>query len=160
MCEPTFLWHLNNLLIIVIIHTFLMSGRLTNEDHLETRTLLHQTLVFWSLTLDHTDVDGNWNSPIYPSSAKLPQGLTSLLASSMSYTLAFSSFSHQHSIGGGMKPLLYLPLPGKLIMQWPIPILSSWFSQSNLWLSLQDSPSPPIMFFTECLVSLLLHWWL
>jgi hypothetical protein len=107
--------------VIAIIHTFLMSGRLTNKNYLKTRMLLYQMMVFWSLRLDHTDIDGKCNSPIYPSSAQLPQGLTSLtyhlsLASSMSYTSAFSLFSYQHLIGGGMKPPLHLPLFGRLIM--------------------------------------------
>jgi hypothetical protein len=119
--------------VIAIIHSFLMSGRLMNEDHLETRMLLYQMMVFWSLRLDHTDIDGKCNSPIYTSSAKFPQGLSSptyhlLLASLMSYTSAFLSFSRQHSIGGGTKPSLYLPLLGRLIMWCPISILSSWFS--------------------------------
>ena len=46
--------------VITIIHTFLLSGTLTNEDHLETRTLLYQMMVFWSLRLDKTDVDGEF----------------------------------------------------------------------------------------------------
>jgi hypothetical protein len=44
--------------ILGIVHEFLLSGSLTNEDHIETRTLLYQLLVFWSNRLDQTDVDG------------------------------------------------------------------------------------------------------
>jgi hypothetical protein len=44
--------------VIAIVHTFLLSGRLTNIDHLETRTLLYQMMVFWALRVDKNDVDG------------------------------------------------------------------------------------------------------
>ena len=44
--------------VIAIVHTFLLSRTLTNEDHLETKTLLYQMMVFRSLRLDVTDVDG------------------------------------------------------------------------------------------------------
>lgn len=47
--------------VITIVHTFLLSGAVTNEDHIETRTLLYQLLVFWSMRLDKTDVDGTPN---------------------------------------------------------------------------------------------------
>ena len=47
--------------VITIIHTFLMDGAVTNEDHQETRTLLNQLLVFWSMRLDQRDVDGRIN---------------------------------------------------------------------------------------------------
>jgi hypothetical protein len=46
--------------VISIVHTFLLSGALTNEDHHETRTLLYQLMVFWSTRLDKTDVDGGF----------------------------------------------------------------------------------------------------
>jgi hypothetical protein len=44
--------------VISIIHTFLLGGAVTNEDRLQTRTLLYQMLVFWSMQMDKTDVDG------------------------------------------------------------------------------------------------------
>jgi hypothetical protein len=44
--------------VIGIVHTFLLSGAVTNADSLETRTLLYQLIVFWSMRLDKTDVDG------------------------------------------------------------------------------------------------------
>jgi hypothetical protein len=47
--------------IVTIVHTFLLGGAVTNEDYLETRTLLYQLLVFWSTRLDKTDVDGIFN---------------------------------------------------------------------------------------------------
>ena len=46
--------------VITIVHTFLLAGTLTDEDHQETRTLLYQLMVFWSLRLDKTDVDGGF----------------------------------------------------------------------------------------------------
>jgi hypothetical protein len=48
--------------ILGIVHGFLLSGSLTNEDHLPTRTLLYQLLVFWCLRIDQTDVDGQFTS--------------------------------------------------------------------------------------------------
>lgn len=47
--------------VIAIVHTFLLSGAVTNENSEETRTLLYQLLVFWSMRLDKTDVDGEFN---------------------------------------------------------------------------------------------------
>jgi hypothetical protein len=44
--------------VITIVHTFLKDGAVTNADALETRTLLYQMMVFWSMRLDKTDVDG------------------------------------------------------------------------------------------------------
>lgn len=44
--------------VIAIVHTFLLGGAVTNEDALETRTLLYQLIVFWSMRLDKRDVDG------------------------------------------------------------------------------------------------------
>jgi hypothetical protein len=44
--------------VIGIVHTFLLNGAVTNEDNLETRTLLYQLMVFWSERIDKTDVDG------------------------------------------------------------------------------------------------------
>ena len=47
--------------VITIIHTFLMDGAVTNENHQETRMLLNQLLVFWSMRIDQRDVDGRIN---------------------------------------------------------------------------------------------------
>lgn len=47
--------------VIAIVHTFLLSGSVTNENYQETRTLLYQMLVFWSIRLDKTDVDGEFD---------------------------------------------------------------------------------------------------
>ena len=47
--------------VIAIVHAFLLNGAVTNEDHVETRTLLYQLIVFWSMRLDKTDVDGKFN---------------------------------------------------------------------------------------------------
>jgi hypothetical protein len=44
--------------VIALLHTFLLGGAATNEEHQETRTLLYQMLVFWSMRIDKTDVDG------------------------------------------------------------------------------------------------------
>lgn len=44
--------------IIAVVHTFLLAFSVTNADYNGTRTLLYQLLVFWSLRLDKTDVDG------------------------------------------------------------------------------------------------------
>jgi hypothetical protein len=46
--------------IVGIVHGFFLGGAVTNEDHVETRTLLYQLLVFWSMRIDKTDVDGNF----------------------------------------------------------------------------------------------------
>jgi hypothetical protein len=53
--------------ILGVAHAFLLSGALTNEDHLETRSLLYQLLVFWSMRIDQGDVDGKFifKRPIY-----------------------------------------------------------------------------------------------
>ena len=44
--------------ILAIVRGFFLVGALTNEDHLETHTLLYQLLVFWSRRMDQRDVDG------------------------------------------------------------------------------------------------------
>ena len=44
--------------VIVDAQTFLLGTQLTNHDLPETQTLLYQLLVFWSLRIDKTDVDG------------------------------------------------------------------------------------------------------
>jgi hypothetical protein len=49
--------------VIAIVHTFLLGGAVTNEDYQETRTLLYQLLVFWSMRLDKSDVDGGFDLP-------------------------------------------------------------------------------------------------
>lgn len=46
--------------VIALLHTFLLGGAASNEDHQETRTLLYQMLVFWSMRIDKTDVDGGF----------------------------------------------------------------------------------------------------
>jgi hypothetical protein len=46
--------------IVGIVHCFCLGPAITNEDALETRTLLYQLLVFWSMRIDHTDVDGEF----------------------------------------------------------------------------------------------------
>lgn len=47
--------------VITLVHTFLLGGAVTNEHYPETRTLLYQMLVFWSMRIDKTDVDGRLN---------------------------------------------------------------------------------------------------
>jgi hypothetical protein len=47
--------------VIAIAHTFLFGGAVTNQEYPDTRTLLYQLLVFWSMRLDKTDVDGAFN---------------------------------------------------------------------------------------------------
>ena len=47
--------------VIAFIHAFLLQGSLTNQDTTETMTLLYQLIIFWSLRLDTTDVDGWFN---------------------------------------------------------------------------------------------------
>ena len=44
--------------VIANVHTFLFGLTVTNQELAETRTLLYQLLVFWSMRLDVTDVDG------------------------------------------------------------------------------------------------------
>jgi hypothetical protein len=44
--------------VIAIAQTFCLSGALTNDENIESRTLLYQMLVFWSMRVDKTDVDG------------------------------------------------------------------------------------------------------
>lgn len=46
--------------VISIVHTFLLGGAVTNEDYLQTRSLLYQMLVFWSIRIDKNDVDGGF----------------------------------------------------------------------------------------------------
>jgi hypothetical protein len=47
--------------VVTLVHTFLLGGAVTNEDYLETRTLLYQLIVFWSTRIEKTDVDGAFN---------------------------------------------------------------------------------------------------
>lgn len=47
--------------VISNVHTFLLSGALTNHDLPETRTLYYQLMVFWATRVDKTDVDGGFN---------------------------------------------------------------------------------------------------
>jgi hypothetical protein len=44
--------------VVGIVHTFLLAKAVTNEDLLKTRTFLCQLMVFWSMRIDKTDVDG------------------------------------------------------------------------------------------------------
>jgi hypothetical protein len=46
--------------VISIVHTFLRNETVTNETYPKTRTLLYQLLVFWSMRLEITDVDGGF----------------------------------------------------------------------------------------------------
>jgi hypothetical protein len=47
-----------SLSILAIIRCFFLGASFTNEDALQTRTLLYQLLVFWCRRMDKTDVDG------------------------------------------------------------------------------------------------------
>jgi hypothetical protein len=47
--------------VVAIVHAFLLRGAVTNEDYQGTRTLLYQLLVFWSIRLDKTDIDGGFS---------------------------------------------------------------------------------------------------
>ena len=47
--------------VIAIVHAFFLRRALTNEELIETRTLLYQLMVFWSMRLDKRDVDGGFN---------------------------------------------------------------------------------------------------
>lgn len=51
--------------VIGIVHTFLLRGVITNEDHLNTRTLLYQLMTFWFLRQDKPEADGE----VYPINA-------------------------------------------------------------------------------------------
>lgn len=102
--------------VISIVHTFLFAGAVVNEDHLETRTLLHQMMVFWSMRLDQTDVDGRRNllKQHFGSNYKTLQGhifRTYPLRKefSTSYTLEYSSSSPLLSIDAFMKAQTLLP---------------------------------------------------
>lgn len=44
--------------VISNVHSFLLGGSLTNQDLPETRTLLYQLMVFWSMRIDKNNVDG------------------------------------------------------------------------------------------------------
>ena len=44
--------------VIALVHTSLLGGAITNEKHLETKTLLYQMMHFWSLQVNKRDVDG------------------------------------------------------------------------------------------------------
>lgn len=46
--------------VIASVHTFLLRGAVANQFLDETRTLLYQLMVFWSLRLDKSDVDGGF----------------------------------------------------------------------------------------------------
>jgi hypothetical protein len=46
--------------VVGLVHTFLLDGAITNATLMETRTLLYQLMVFWSMRLDQTDVDGGF----------------------------------------------------------------------------------------------------
>lgn len=46
--------------IFGIVNTFVLGGSLTNESHVNTRTLLYQLIVFWSMRIDQTDIDGKF----------------------------------------------------------------------------------------------------
>ena len=47
--------------VVSIVHSFLLGGALSNEDLIETRTLLYQLLVFWTRNIDETETDGRIN---------------------------------------------------------------------------------------------------
>jgi hypothetical protein len=47
--------------VIANVHTFLLSGSVTNQDLTVTRTLLYQLLVFWAIRVDKTDIDGEFD---------------------------------------------------------------------------------------------------
>jgi hypothetical protein len=49
--------------VIANVHSFLLGGSLTNQELPETRTLLYQLIVFWSMRIvdGNTDVDGGSN---------------------------------------------------------------------------------------------------
>ena len=46
--------------VISIVQTFILDGVLTNNANIETRTLLFQMLVFWSMRHDKTDIDSRF----------------------------------------------------------------------------------------------------
>jgi hypothetical protein len=47
--------------VIGIVHTFLLDGSVTNEVHIDSRSLLCQLMVFWSSRIDKSDMDGEFN---------------------------------------------------------------------------------------------------
>jgi hypothetical protein len=51
--------------VISAVQTFLLGSALTNEDLVETRTLLYQLLVFWSKRLWKTKADGSLGQSLY-----------------------------------------------------------------------------------------------
>ena len=55
--------------VIGVVHTFLLNHVITNADHVKTRTLLFQLMVFWSMKLDKNDVDGE----LYLINAAIPE---------------------------------------------------------------------------------------
>ena len=44
--------------IIALVHTSLLGGAITNEKHLETKTLLYQMMHLWCMRVNKRDVDG------------------------------------------------------------------------------------------------------
>lgn len=53
--------------VIANVQAFLYRSTVTNQELAETRTLLYQMMVFWSMRLDITDVDG-----VFPFNARRP----------------------------------------------------------------------------------------
>ena len=46
--------------VIANVHTFVFRGTVTNQELVETRTLLYQLQVFWANRLDISDIDGGF----------------------------------------------------------------------------------------------------
>jgi hypothetical protein len=46
--------------IISLVHTSLLGTVVTNDFHVETRTLLYQLIIFWSIRKDVADVDSGF----------------------------------------------------------------------------------------------------
>ena len=120
--------------VIAIVHTFLLRGTLTNEDHLATRTLLCQMMVFWSLRLDQTDVDGEFETSIKSSRSNLGQGPTY-----RTFPLRLDSWTFYTWVCSSSSPL---------------PLMGDFTRPSNLGLpSSQSFPMPPATSNTSSMFS-------
>jgi len=141
--------------VIIIAQTFLLGGAVRNEDHLDTRSLLYQLMVFWETRLDKTDVDGEFYLSLKQQSRSnsaqghIYQSCHLWWNFSTSYYLVSSSSSPLLLMAVFTKNLP-LPLSKRPKMQYPTSIPSSIFSPSVSLFSLMESLFPILTLFTGC----------
>lgn len=153
--------------VVTLLHTFLLGGSATNEEHQETRTLLYQMLVFWSMRIDVTDVDGGFTFEKLKTSANMvaiqgpiyrccPQKRVfwmlftwaSLPFSPLLLTSGFIRAKKLHPIFWQRPPTLFATS-----------IPSFMFFPSDLSFSLKESSSPIFTLLTGCSGSSQLRRW-